>query len=169
LVALMLLPGASIVPPARAEDGIAEVKSARPVPRDRLEAIYADRTWHWPDGAAHFAAAPDRRFTAWVASGANASYAEGSWSATDDGRLCFRATWHTVRGSSAARTCFDHRTENDVIYQRKLPTGSWYVFSHAPGQPEDEMHKLEPGDQVSADYQKNRQYVADHGRRRAKR
>jgi hypothetical protein len=152
---------------ARAEDQIvAAANSARPLKKDNLETLFANRTWHWPDGAGYFAAPPDRKFTAWVNSGAKASYAEGSWSATDEGRLCFVAIWHAITGSKKARTCFDHRSDDNAIYQRKLPTGSWYVFSHVPKQPEDEVQKLESGDQVSSAYHKNERFVADNSRHR---
>ena len=74
-----------------------------------------------------------------------------------------------MKGSKAAKTCFDHHVDDDAIYQRRLPAGSWYVFSHTPKQPEDEMLKLESGDQVSADYQKNKQFVTDNSRHRKRR
>ena len=153
--------------PARAENEIAAAaKSARPLSKDRLEKIYADQTWYWPDGAGYFAVIPGRKFTAWTGSGPKSSYAEGTWSATDDGQLCFAAIWHAVKGSRSAKTCFDHREDDAAIYQRRLPSGNWYVFGHLPKQAADEISKFKSGDQISSDFQKNKQFVADHHHRR---
>lgn len=139
--------------------------AAGPLSSKKLELIYGDRTWHWKDGAGYFQL-KDRRFKAWVGEGAKGSYAEGSWSMNNQGRLCFRAVWHSLRGGRRATTCFAHRSDDKTIYQRRLPKGKWYVFAHIPSLADDEINKLQAGDQVSAQYQANKRYVAAHSRKR---
>jgi Protein of unknown function (DUF995) len=108
--------------------------------------LYKDRTWLWDKGAGHFAA--DRRFTAWSGDGASASYADGRWLVTDKGRMCFSAYWNFRGGEKPNVTCFGHRKVGRVIYQRKEPSGSWYVFRNSPSKRTDESAKLVPGDRV---------------------
>jgi hypothetical protein len=142
--------------------------NGQPLTGKELDSIYQDRTWHWDDGAAYFRAAK-RVFMASVGKGAEATYAEGEWSVNDQGRLCFSATWHSRQGKGPSTICFEHRKDDKNIYQRRLPHGQWYVFSHLPALPTDAIQKLEPGDHVSESYQKNRRYVAEHSRRRKRR
>ena len=141
----------------------AEAARARALSAKELSSIYDNRSWRWNDGAAHFKAG-NRAFIAWVHKGSKATYADGSWSVDDRGHLCFRATWHGVGGQATTSTCFEHRTDDKNIYQRKLPNGKWYVFSHIPQQPDDEIHKIEPGDRVSSEYRINKTYVGKHAR-----
>ena len=153
---------------ANAADEIAAAAQAgRILKADELSAIYRDRSWVWKDGAGYFKAA-NREFIAWVNDGAASSYADGSWSLTDKGRLCFRATWRAVGGSKNVETCFDHRVDDQNIYQRKLPNGKWEIFSHLPPNPDDEVQKLKLGDEVSENYQRNKLYVTENTPKRAK-
>jgi hypothetical protein len=157
--------GASL-PFASAEDRVtAAAVGGRALTTNELNSLYQDRSWVWKDGAGHFRT-ENREFTAWVNEGARASYADGSWFVDDKGHLCFHATWHAVRGNKQVLTCFDHRADDKNIYQRKLPNGKWYVFSHLPALPDDEVQKLQPGDHVSEGYQRNKRYVAEHSRGR---
>ena len=150
---------AAAAPPARGQDQIATTAgAARVLRKERLDSIYADRTWHWKDGAGYFQA-KNREFKAWVGKGRKATYAEGSWTVNNNGRLCFRAAWHSLRGRKRASTCFAHRSDGKNIYQRRLPRGKWYIFSHIPARPGDEINKLQPGDQVSKSYHANKSYV----------
>jgi Protein of unknown function (DUF995) len=145
---------------AKAQDQItADAERGRALFAAELRSIYENRTWPWEHGAAYFAAA-NHRFIAWLDT--DKTYAEGSWSVNDNGRLCFDATWYGVEGHSDATACFEHRTEDKNIYKRALPDGKWYIFSHLPTQPGDELKKLQLGDQVSENYQKNKTYLAEH-------
>ena len=141
-------------------------KKGRVLTAKELDSIYGDRTWIWPDGEGYFAM-NNRGFKAASGKDAKASYADGFWTATDKGRLCFQATWYGVSGHRTSRTCFDHRSDEQNIYQRKLPGGTWAVFSHLPAQPDDGIQKLLIGDHVS-DYEENKRYVIEHARRRKK-
>jgi hypothetical protein len=153
---------ATSLPFAKAEDQVAaDAAKGRALTTKELDSIYQDRSWRWSNGAAYFRA-QNRMFIASVDKGAQASYAEGSWSVSDQGRLCFTATWHGLGGQRTASTCFEHRTDDKNIYQRKLPDATWYVFSHLPALPDDEIQKLQPGDQVSEDYRTNKRYLAEH-------
>jgi hypothetical protein len=102
--------------------------------------IYVNRSWLWPTGAGHFAS--DRTFVAWSGEGSSASYAEGRWLVTNDGRMCFSAYWHYRGGEKPDVTCFGHRKSGGTIYQRKEPAGRWYVFRSAPAKPGNEHAKL---------------------------
>jgi hypothetical protein len=48
-----------------------------------------------------------------------------------------------------------------AIYQRELPRGSWYLFSHLPPKPDDEIYRLESGDHVTDEYLRAKQYVME--------
>jgi uncharacterized protein DUF995 len=158
---------------AEHKDQIAtDAAKARALTAEELNSIYQDRTWPWEDGAAYFRAA-NRGFIAWVGKGTKATYADGSWSVNDQGRLCYSATWHGLWRNSpwerrTAPSCFEHRRDDETIYKRSLPHGKWYVFSHAPALPDDEIRKLQPGDHVSEDYQKSKRYLAGIGHSRKK-
>jgi hypothetical protein len=146
---------------AKAQDQItADAERGRALFATELRSIYENRTWPWDHGAAYLAAA-NHRFIAWLDT--DKTYAEGSWSVNDNGRLCFDATWYGVEGhGDATRACFEHRTEDKNIYKRALPDGKWFIFSHLPAQPGDEIKSLQLGDQVSENYQKNKAYLAEH-------
>jgi hypothetical protein len=147
---------------AKADDQIAaDAAKGRPLTVKELDSIYQDRTWPWENGAAYFRA-ENRGFVAWVGERAQATYAEGTWSATDQGRLCFSAVWHSRGGNAPSTTCWEHRSDDKNIYQRKLPDGQWYIFSHLPALSDDAIQKLQPGDHVSKDYQVNKTYLAQH-------
>jgi len=150
---------------AKAEDQIASAaEKGHPLATKELRSIYENHTWHWKDGAAYFGT-QDQTFKAWVGEGTESSYADGSWSVNDQGRLCFRATWYVREGHRSATTCLEHRADDKNMYQRKLPKGDWYIFSHLPAQPGDEIQKMEPGDHVADGYQKNKRYVTTHAKR----
>jgi hypothetical protein len=151
----------SSLPFAKAQDQIsADAEKGRALNTTELSSFYADRTWPWEDGAAYFGAA-NHRFIAWL--DRDKIYAEGSWSANDKGRLCFNASWHGIWGHSNAKSsCFEYRTDDKNIYKRALPDGKWYIFSHLPAQPSDEIKQLQLGDQVSENYQKNKAYLAEN-------
>lgn len=144
----------------------AAAKQAHAVPAKELNSMYEGHTWRWKDGAAYFDS-KDKAFKAWVGEGAKSSYADGTWSANDQGRLCFRATWYVTQGQKRSTTCLELRADDKNIYQRKLPDGDWYVFSHLPAVPEDEVQKLQSGDNVSEGYLKNKRYVDAHAEKRS--
>lgn len=123
---------------------------ARAMTAADLHVLYGGKSWQWQDGAGRLDT-KDRRFTAVSGTGEQASWAEGRWTVSDKGRLCFIADWHTSAGTSPARTCFVHKIDGDTIYQRKEPSGEWFVFKHAPPQAGDEFNKLVRDDVVSAE------------------
>lgn len=145
--ALLPLPGVSHAevakPPAQ----------ARPMTAADLHALYGGKSWQWQDGAGRLDI-KDRRFTAISGSGEQSMWAEGRWSVSDAGRLCFIADWHTASGTFPARTCFVHKIDGDNIYQRKEPSGEWLVFKHAKPEAGDEFNKLVRDDLVSAELAK---------------
>jgi len=154
------------LPSAKADDQVAAAAAkGRELTTKELDAIYADRTWQWDDGAAYFRAR-NQMFTAWLNKGTKASYADGRWSVNDQGRLCFRATWYVIGGNSTTSTCFEHRSDDKAIYQRKLPDGQWYVFSHIPAASDDAVQKIQPGDRVSENLRQNKDYVGEHSSKR---
>ncbi|ACM29076.1 DUF995 domain-containing protein [Agrobacterium rhizogenes] len=122
--------------------------SARPMTAGELYVLYRDKTWQWSDGAGRMQDA-DRRFFAWIDGAGGQSWAEGRWTVTDTGRLCFVAAWHATNGKFPAKTCFVHQISNGTIYQRHEPDGSWFVFRHAVAQKADEAEKLVADDLVS--------------------
>ncbi len=136
----------------------ASAERGRAMTTDELYKLYRNRSWIWNDGAGHFRVSK-REFTAFTKSGAAGSYADGIWFLTDAGKLCFRAAWNAVDGSSKALTCFEHRTNGGNIYQRRLPDGDWYVFSHRTPEAWDEIRKLKRGDHVRKNYLANKSYV----------
>ena len=152
---------AGFIPPplSASEDPVsASAARGRALTTDELYQIYRNRSWMWADGAAHFTVSK-RKFTAYTKNGAEGSYADGIWFLTDAGKVCFRAAWNGVGGSSKALTCFAHRTNEGNIYQRRLPDGDWYVFSHRVPETWDEIRKLKRGDNVRSNYLANKRYI----------
>jgi hypothetical protein len=126
---------------AHADESVAPSPEARPMTGVELYLLYRDKSWAWSDGAARFDD-QSRRFTARIGAGNTAVSAKGRWIVTDDGRLCLAAQWHIASRVYANTTCFDHRQERETIYQRKEPSGSWYIFKHAVPTKNDEFAKL---------------------------
>jgi hypothetical protein len=151
----------TFLPFARAQDQVAaDAAKGRVLTAKEINAIYEDRTWLWGDGAAYFRT--NKEFFAWFGKDEKASYAEGSWSTNDQGLLCFHATWYGLEGHSASSSCFEHRTDDKNIFQRKTPDGGWYIFSHLPQVPGDLIEKVQNGDRLSDDFQKTKRYLADY-------
>ena len=113
--------------------------------------LFADKTWLWPDGAGYFA--EDGQFRAWSGSGEYAVYGVGNWWVNADGSLCFRASWYTKHGATGNTSCFAHRLSGNVWYQRKNPSGAWYVFISDPAKPDDEYAMLKSGDLIEPKFQ----------------
>lgn len=126
---------------------------ARAMTAAELHALYAGKSWQWPDGAG-LMEVEERRFSAISGSGEQSTWAVGRWSVTDAGRLCLIADWHSKTGVYPDRTCFLHVIDNDTIYQRKEPSGGWYIFKHARPEAGDEFKKLVREDLVSAELAK---------------
>jgi hypothetical protein len=139
-----------------------EAAKARYLTAKELTSMYAGQTWQWDNnGAAYFA--PNRTLIAWANNGIKAAYADGSWSASDQGRFCSNTTWHGRSGNAQSVTCWETRIDEKTIYQRKLPDGKWYILAHFPARTDDGIQKLEPGDHVSGSYQRNKRYVVEAG------
>lgn len=124
-----------------------QAKAAAPMSSEKLEALYAGRSWNWSNGAGYFSK-DGRRFAAWSQKGAYWSYAKGRWYATDSGKVCMRALWLTKMTASPNTTCFLHREKDGVIYQKPSLGGKWYVFRSNPSRSDDESRKLRQGDLV---------------------
>jgi hypothetical protein len=124
-----------------------DINKARPLTNSELHQIYNSRSWLWEAGAGHFSS-KQRRFTAWSNEGGSPSYGIGQWFITGPGKLCFRATWHAANGTAPALTCFSHREKDGFIYQRREPSGEWYVFKSNPASRSDEWARLRHGDYV---------------------
>lgn len=167
LVAAFALWGlsSSLALSAANNDVTAAAEAAKAVPIDHLTRMYQARSWIWDDGAGYFQRG-DQKFTSWVGSGDAGTYAEGKWYAAKRGRLCFQAIWHAINGSAKATTCFEHRADEKAIYQRRLPKGGWYIFTHLPPQPDDAIQKLKSGNQVSNGYSRNKRYIIEKSRRK---
>ncbi|WP_426130585.1 DUF995 domain-containing protein [Pararhizobium sp. PWRC1-1] len=133
-----------------ASEGLVPSAAARPMTGVELYKLYRDKSWAWSDGAGRFDDEA-RRFTARTGAGNTATWAKGRWTVTDDGRLCLDAQWHMVSGVHANKTCFAHRFERGTIYQRKEPSGAWYIFKHAVPTETDEFVKLTAEHLVSPD------------------
>jgi hypothetical protein len=144
--------GANAVPPANAQLMTAW----------EIYALYNDQTWVWSDGAGRMQS-DGRRFVAWAESGASATWAEGRWIITNSGRLCFKARWQSSSGSHPAKTCFVHKQHRGVIYQRREPSGDWYVFKHTVSADGDEFKKLTSEDLVSPELERIRSQLRETG------
>lgn len=132
-----------------AAETVAVPAQARVMTALELFDLYRDKTWQWSDGAGRFQE-KGRIFRAWSGKATDASWAEGRWTLTNDGQLCLRAVWHSPDGSSPNKTCFRHRLHEGTVYQKKEPSGAWYVFKHAVPDKDDEYGKLVEQDTVSA-------------------
>lgn len=157
LAALAFAPAANAA--TKAKDALAATAEAgRLMTINELYDIFQGRSWIWDDGAGYFDVSK-RRFTAWSGYGKKASYAEGTWFLNKKGRVCFNATWYAIDGAGKAVTCFENRTDGKNMYQRRLPDGEWYVFSHIPPRGYDAIRKLKRGDYVSRKLERNKKYI----------
>ena len=130
-------------------DGITLPDNSRPMTSVQLYMLYRNRSWKWADGAG-LMEDEGRAFTAWSGTGKKATWATGRWIVTDEGRLCLKADWHTPTGTWPNKTCFSHRISGGTIYQRREPSGDWYIFRHAKPMSGDEFGKLVKEDLVSS-------------------
>jgi len=119
--------------PAATKPRVAPAAYGTPLTSAELVRLYECRTWLWSAGAGYFS--PKKRaFTAWSA---------------ENGKLCFRAKWTGKSGSAPATTCFSHRTKGGAVYQKREPSGDWYLFKHARTRSSDEYAKFRSGDLVA--------------------
>jgi hypothetical protein len=125
-----------------------------PLTSEELYKLYNNRSWIWKDGAGYFAA-KQRKFKAWTGEGSG-SYGLGRWFVTEPGKLCFKAVWYAKAGSASALTCFSHRKKGNVIFQKREPDGDWYAFKTTPANADNEYRKIQPGDYVTARYNRMR-------------
>jgi hypothetical protein len=134
--------------PAATKPRVAAATYGTPLTSAELVRLYEGRTWLWSAGAGYFS--PKKRaFSAWSAENGKLSYGEGIWFASDNGKLCFRAKWTGKSGTAPATTCFSHRTKGGAIYQKREPSGDWYLFKHARTRSSDEYAKFTSGDLVA--------------------
>jgi hypothetical protein len=137
-------------PSASAQSTKSLPASAAQMTPEQVYLAFAGRSWVWSDGAGYFSR--DSKFLAWSGAGEKSSYAEGRWRITPKGRLCWDVDWHGAGWAKRETTCFSHRSVGDAIYQKKDPSGSWYIFRHSPPAANDEFAKLQSGDLVTTTY-----------------
>jgi hypothetical protein len=131
---------------SRAED-VTPSPAARPIGGVDLTNLYRNKTWLWPNGAAHFGG--NGHFEAWSRdSDGKKITATGNWGVLPDGRMCFGATWIMDSVSSFKETCFAHVADGGVIFQKREPQGEWSIFRHAKVKSGDEIGKLLAGDRL---------------------
>ncbi|TGQ38325.1 DUF995 domain-containing protein [Mesorhizobium sp. M00.F.Ca.ET.216.01.1.1] len=126
---------------------------ARAMTGAELYILYHDKSWLWPNGAGRMHT-DGRRFTAWAGSGEKSTWAEGRWLVTNRGRLCLKAQWHSSSGIVSNKTCFSHKKLGDTVYQKREPSGAWYVFKHGAAADNDEFNKLVSQDLVSSNLER---------------
>ncbi|WP_321343327.1 DUF995 domain-containing protein [Breoghania sp.] len=160
---LILTPSAQAAPKLLKVDKakaavIAAAEAGRPMTVNEIYKVFSGRSWIWDNGAGYFAVSK-RDFTAWSGRGKKATYAKGSWFIASGGRLCFNATWYAMNGAGKKVTCFENRKNGKKMYQRRLPDGEWYVFSHTPPYSYDAIRKLKRGDYVARRLARNERYI----------
>ena len=149
LLVLLLAGAAEAAPQPKADDPVAiKAASAQPLSAEALEALYSGKTWKWKDGGGYFSA-NRHRFIAWSQKGGAWSYGQGRWYTTNNGKLCLQAYWVNKMSGGGDTTCFLHREQDDVIYQKRSLGGTWYVFRNNPPRSTDEAAKLLRGDRIS--------------------
>src|SRR5829696_7955893 len=87
----------------------------RPMSPPELLALYSGKTWVWEGGGGYLR--PDGRFEAFISkAGAAPTYAKGWWWVTNQGVMCFKATWHLRTSNQESSKCFGHRVDGNVIF-----------------------------------------------------
>ncbi|WP_052002673.1 DUF995 domain-containing protein [Microvirga sp. BSC39] len=144
---------------AKPAKGAAPETGGRPMNAVELRKLFGGKTWLWSNGGGYMD--PSGRFYAAVGSKpATGSFARGTWTTDDNGRMCFAGRWRVQTGSKSARTCFTHRVKGAEIYQRREPDGAWYVFKHSETQQSDEFNKIVAGNRISEQFGQVRAAVA---------
>jgi hypothetical protein len=124
-------------------------ENARTMTGLELYMLYRNKSWKWEHGAGRMED-EGRAFKAWSESGDSPVWATGRWIVTDQGLFCMKAEWHTATGTYPNKTCFKHRISDLTIYQKREPSGDWYVFRHTVPKDSDEFAKLVSEDLVSS-------------------
>ncbi|WP_027053284.1 DUF995 domain-containing protein [Mesorhizobium erdmanii] len=122
---------------------------AEVVPDEGIYQMYKNRSWLWGRNGAGYFAVQRRQFNAWTSDKGKLGYGDGIWFIPGGGKLCFRAKWHGAAGDANALSCFEHRQSGRIIYQRRIPDGTWYVFRSSHRNLADEFMKLKCGDHVT--------------------
>lgn len=143
-----------------------EVASGRPMSATELRRLYSGKTWLWESGGGYMD--PNGRFDAVTGSDRKrATVANGKWSTSNKGRMCFQGLWKTAAGKSRSETCFTHYVWGDAIYQRREPGGTWYAFKRSPVEEADEFNKLVEGNRI-ADQMRSQQAAQSSSQRKRK-
>ena len=142
------------------KDVQAAAEGGRQMTSRELYKLYKGHSWIWKDGVAYFRVSR-REFIGWSKPpGPDANYADGRWFLPGQGKLCFRATWHSVQWSAKALRCFEHRIDDrGAIFIRKYREGEWWTFDDVPQNSWDEKYKVKPGNYAAAGYKRNKAYV----------
>ena len=146
---LGILPAALFLWNSPASAEVAVPDNARTMTGVELYMIFQGKTWTWESGAGRMES-EGRAFWAWAQSATGENWAEGRWSVNDRGQLCLMAVWHSQSAAAPDKTCFSHRTLDGTIYQKREPSGEWYVFRHAKAQAGDEFNRLVSEDLVAS-------------------
>lgn len=149
-LSMLLLGGSAHAASRQHADWIIERSAiqATSISASDVRSLYAGRSWIWKDGAGYFSA-KQGSFMAWSHTGAEKTYAKGTWYATFNGKLCMKARWQSKKYDVEKTSCFLHREKDGIIYQKRLPDGKWYVFRHDPPRHDDEAMKLRKSNYVS--------------------
>ncbi len=149
-VSVLVVTGAIAAPQSKSAEVTAKLAAAaKPMSAKALEALYAGKTWKWKDGAGYFSA-DGHQFTGWQQTSPSwYYYGRGRWTTSNSGKLCMQALWYYRTGYGKNPSCILHREKDGVIYQKPALGGEWYVFRHNPVRPDDEIHRLLPGDRVA--------------------
>lgn len=135
---------------AIAAEPVALPSKAKAMSAAELNLLYRDKTWVWSNGAGRLQD-KGRIFTGWSGTGSNGSWGQGRWILSDTGLMCLKAKWHGPTETAPNKVCFRHFIDGGTIYQRKEPSGGWYIFKHATPTDSDEFKKLIVEDTVTGE------------------
>ena len=107
-----------------------------------LYRLYRGKTWVWSDGAGFFG--PDGHFSAQ----AGPYSARGMWWVNYQGGVCFDAEWRGEGWVKPVLSCFSHSQDGEAWYQKREPSGTWWIFKSWPPRADDEVMKLKAGNFV---------------------
>jgi hypothetical protein len=120
-------------------------EGAVPYTKAQASHAFSGKTWLWDDGGAYFS--PKGKFVA--ISGSHKSYGKGTWSASDDGKVCYDADWKSPTGNGPYSDCRALVKTKDRQYDSSTngdDKGKWWC-SEASRQ--GLFSKLKPGDKIT--------------------
>lgn len=139
LLSTMALIGGLMCQPAAAAE---QPDRETPVSKETVLKIYAGKTWVWSAGGSYWA--KDGSFLAiWN----RKRVAVGTWHATNDGNLCYDATWHEAEHSPGddLKRCWRHVVDSQgTLWKQDVKNQEWYM-------PEKEFQiRLKTGNRIKS-------------------